>query len=51
MGNLHCDSWDGEILHVGLVMLMHDSIASCMILCDLVARLLGVGLSTLSWEM
>jgi hypothetical protein len=49
MGDFCCHSWDGEILRVGLVMSMHDSIASCMMLCDLMAHLLGVGLSSLSW--
>ncbi len=51
MENLHCNSWDGEILQVELVMLMHDNIASCIMLWDLVVRLLGVGLLSLSWEM
>ncbi len=51
MGNLRCDSWDGEILYVGLNMPMHDSIASCMMLCDLVVHLLGVGSLSSSCEM
>ncbi len=34
MGNLHCDSWDGEILYFGLDISMHDSIASCMMFCN-----------------
>jgi hypothetical protein len=48
MGNLHCDSWDGEILYIGLDMSMHDSIASCIILCDLVVHCSEVGLSSSS---
>ncbi len=51
MENLHWDSWDGEILHIGLVISMHDNITSCIMLWDLVVHLLGVGLLSSSWEM
>ncbi len=39
------------IASVGLDMLLHDSIASCMMLCDVVVHLLEVGSSSSSWEM
>ncbi len=51
MGSLHCNIWDKEILHIGLVMLIHDNIASCIMLRDLVVRFLGVELLSSSWEM
>jgi hypothetical protein len=42
----------GRFLHVGLVVsLMHDNIASCIMLGDLVVCLLGVILLSSSWEM